>query len=167
MASVPNLPLFKGPFVRSAYNYDMSAASDESALHCPEPTLAVQDQRDEVDINTIVRRFGLDGRLPENIGAPTCGDFIGVHDYHTAMNAVAKANEAFEEMPASVRSRFGNDPGQFVDFCSDPKNASEMASMGLLSAEAMKARAEAEAAAKAAENAANAAGASIPAKAGT
>lgn len=120
------------PFVRSPYNYDVAKASDESALLCEDESLAVQSAKDEVDINTIVKRFGLTGQLPDAVAAPTYGDFVGVKDYHSAMNAVAKANEAFEEMPAEVRARFGNDPGAFVDFCSDEKNRAEAEKLGLV-----------------------------------
>lgn len=120
------------PFVRSTYNYDMMAASNRSGLHCQDPSLAVQDAKDEVDINTIVRRFGLTGELPSDVRAPTFGDFTGVGDYHQAMNAIALANEAFEEMPAEVRYRFHNDPGEFVEFCSREENREEMKALGLL-----------------------------------
>lgn len=120
------------PFVRSPYNYDVDEASDESGLRCKDPSLAVQDAKDEVDINTIVRRFGLTGQLPEDVRAPTYGDFTGVGNYHDAMNAIALANEAFDEMPAEVRYRFGNDPAAFVDFCSTPGNEDEMRKLGLI-----------------------------------
>ncbi|AXH77860.1 MAG: internal scaffolding protein [Microviridae sp.] len=122
----------KVPFVRSAYNYDMSAASDESALLCDDVSLTVQSSVEEVDINTIVRRFGLTGQLPDAVDAPTYGDFVGITDYHSAMNAVAEANEAFELMPAEVRARFGNDPAAFVDFCSDDGNRAEAEKLGLV-----------------------------------
>ena len=38
------------------------------------------------------------------------------------MNAVRGAEESFMAMPAEVRSRFGNDPQAFVEFCSDEAN---------------------------------------------
>lgn len=146
------------PFLRTPYNYDRDAASDESGLKCEDVSLAVQSERDEVDINTIVRRFGLTGELPHDLRAPTYGDFTEVRDYHTAMNAVSKANEAFDRMPADVRAKFNNDPALFVDFCSDPKNADAMKDMGLLSAEAVKVMDAKAAADKAALEAAIAAG---------
>ena len=119
-------------FCRSAYNYDRDAVSEETGLACLDVTRAQQNFAEECDINTIVRRFGLTGQLPSNVKVPQYGDFDQVVDYHSAMNLVAQANEAFDQMPASVRSRFANDPGAFVDFCSDPANAAEMGRMGLL-----------------------------------
>jgi phage internal scaffolding protein len=120
------------PFVRSPYNYDTHAASQQSGLLCRDPSLAVQDAKDEVDINTIVRNFGLTGQLPENVRAPTYGDFVGVSDYHSAMIAIELAREAFEELPGEVRARFNHDPAAFVDFCSVEGNDDELRKLGLI-----------------------------------
>ena len=46
--------------------------------------MAVQSQRDEADINTIVRRFGLSGELPQGVRAPTYGDFEDIVDFQAA-----------------------------------------------------------------------------------
>lgn len=120
-------------FVRSAYNYDMDKASDEAGVLCPEPTLAKQHFAEEVDINTIVRRFGLSGELPQGVRAPIYGDFTGLPlDFHTAANLIAQANEAFDAMPAEVRARFDNEPGRFVDFVNDPANRPEAEKLGLV-----------------------------------
>lgn len=120
------------PFVRSTYNYDADLASYDSGLLCEDLSLAVQDARDEVDINTIVRRFGLTGQLPDEVRVPQYGDFVGLDDYHSAMNAVADANESFDALPADLRSRFNNDPAVFVEFCLDERNRDEMTKLGLL-----------------------------------
>jgi len=119
------------PFVRDAYNYDMNEVSQEAGLVCDEG-LTHQSFKEECDINTIVKRFGLSGELPEAVRMPTYADFTEVVDFHTAMNAIAKAKEAFDAMPADVRSRFRNDPGAFVDFCSDERNRAEAEKLGLV-----------------------------------
>lgn len=121
-------------FVRSNYNYDRDQASDESGLKCEDASLAHQSFAEEVDINTIVRRFGISGQLPVDVRMPTYEDFSDVTDYHSAMNAIAEANEAFETMPAEVRARFHNNPAEFVDFCSDEKNLDEARKLGLVPA---------------------------------
>jgi len=119
------------PFVRSAFNYDTDAASAESGLVCEDKSLAKQSFADECDINTIVKRFNLTGQLPENVRPPSYADFDDVMDYHSAMNAVRAAEESFYAMPADLRFRFNNDPGAFVDFCSDRENLDEMRKLGL------------------------------------
>ncbi len=119
-------------FLRTPYNYDTMQVSNETGLECLDESLAQQHARDETDINTIVRRFGLTGELPNGVRAPQYGDFTEATDYHTAMNAVISANNAFMQLPADVRSRFNNDAGAFVDFCSDEKNRAEAQSLGLI-----------------------------------
>jgi len=57
-------------FVRSPYNYDMAKASVESGLACEDASRAVQSQREDADINVIVKRFGLTGQLPQNVRVP-------------------------------------------------------------------------------------------------
>jgi len=120
------------PLFRTAYNYDRNAASDASALICPEPTRAQQQFKSETDINEIVRRFGLTGKLPVAPLPPAYGDFSGVQDFHTAVNAIAQANEAFERLPAALRARFHNNPEEFVEFSTTPSNRAELEKLGLL-----------------------------------
>lgn len=119
-------------FLRTPYNYDTMQVSDETGLSCPEDSLAQQHAKEESDINTIVRRFGLTGELPSGVRAPQYGDFTEATDYHTAMNAVIAANNSFMQLPADVRARFNNDAGAFVDFCSDEKNRDEAKKLGLI-----------------------------------
>lgn len=119
-------------FVRSDGNYDMDVESLMSGLECEDPSLAIQSAQEETDINTIVKRFGLSGQLPSGIAAPTYGDFTDVVDFQSAMQAVAGAREAFDALPAAVRSRFHNDPGELVDFCSDEANRAEAVKLGLV-----------------------------------
>lgn len=133
-------------FVRSAYNYDMDVATLETAVHFPEETIAKQSFAEEVDINTIVKRFGLTGQLPSNIRMPSYGDFTQVTDFHDAMDAIVQAQEAFYAMPANVRARFHNSAGEFVDFCSDPDNQAEAEKLGLVDMRIKEAKLAAEAA---------------------
>lgn len=141
------------PFLRSAYNYDRNKASDESGLTCEGESLTKQSFKAECDINEIVRRFGLTGELPIGVRAPTYGDFADVFDYHSAMNAIARAGEAFDAMPAEVRARFHNDPGEFLEFVNNDGNRDEAVKLGLVLP-------------KAVDLAAGAAGTRAPAEAG-
>lgn len=112
-------------------DYDFDARSEHSGLLCRDESLAVQSQKEDSDINTLVRRFGITGQMPQNVRAPTFEDFSGVTDFQSAMHAVMEAQEAFMQMPADVRSRFDNDAQAFVAFCSDKGNLEEMRKMGL------------------------------------
>ena len=122
----------KSIFIRTPYNYDTDEVSNETGLVCPEPTMAQQQFRDEADINTIMERFGRTGELIAPVRMPQYGDFTGVSDYHTAMNAVIEAQTSFDALPAKVRARFDNDPGRFVEFCLDDNNRDEAVKLGLV-----------------------------------
>lgn len=93
--------------------------------------MAIQSAKEECDINVIVRRFGLTKVLPDVPLPPTYADFTEAGDFRESMEAIRMAKESFMQLPADVRSKFRNDPGAFVDFCSDPENLDEMREMGL------------------------------------
>jgi phage internal scaffolding protein len=125
------------PFLRTPYNYDTMAVSDETGLKCEDETLAQQNFKDECDINNIMERFGLTGELPANPLPPQYGDFSGVLDYHSALNAVLASQDAFNELPATLRARFENDLNNLIRFLDDPNNRNEAIDLGLISKEPM------------------------------
>lgn len=131
------------PFVRSPYNYDVMEASDEAGLDCSVDKGRVQQSfEDETNINSIVKRFGLTGKMPENVPHVMQGDFEGIYDFQSAMDLVVAARESFMAMPADLRTRFHNDPHEFVEFTSDEKNFDEAVSFGLIRPEVVAARAK-------------------------
>lgn len=122
-------------FVRSSFNYDRDAVSNETGLSCPEDSLAIQSAEEESNINTIVRKFGLTGELPGQVAMPKSGEFHDIPDFHTAMNLIRTTQEAFLRVPAEVRARFGNDPQAFMHFVEDNANRDEARRLGLLNPE--------------------------------
>jgi len=117
--------------IRNPYNYDTNEASRESGVTSRSPSRTVQSSRDEADINTIVKRFGITGTLPQAVVPPTYETFDEVFDYQSALQTVMEADQAFMSLPADVRRRFNEDPGAFVDFCSKEQNLPEMRKLGL------------------------------------
>lgn len=117
-------------FVRSPFNYDMDEVSLLTGLECKDPSLAVQSASNETDINVIVSRFGLTGQLPVGLSVPSFQDFEDI-DLRMVMDNIKEAGDAFAELPADVRKRFGNDPEEFVMFCSKAENADELVKLGL------------------------------------
>jgi len=120
------------PFLRTPYNYDTVVASNESGVACEEPSLAQQHFRDECDINNILRQFNITGLLPEAPLSPRYGDFTGIHDYHTALNAVIAAEDGFMSLPADLRAKFRNDPEMLINFLDNPSNKDEAIKLGLI-----------------------------------
>lgn len=101
-----------------------------------EKSRTVQSQREDADINVIVRRFGVTGQLPNNVPVPQYGDFVDAMDFRESMDAIRAAQMSFMSLSAEVRKRFHNDPHEFVEFCSASKdgklvNLEEMRRMGL------------------------------------
>ena len=122
----------KLPFLRTPYNYDTNAASNESGLHCEDASLAQQHFKDECDINNILKQFNITGQLPEGTLSPRYGDFTGIGDYHTALNRVIAAEDEFMSLPADLRARFENDPAQLIEFLDKSENLNEAISLGLV-----------------------------------
>lgn len=134
---------------RQPFAYDVDFASDISGLDCSVlPSRTQQHFAEEVDINTIVKRFGLTGELPSGVPHVLQGDFTNVVDFQSAMDIVVRAREAFMEQPASVRARFDNDPQKFLAFTSDRENLDEAIKLGLVRSESVQARATEVAAAR-------------------
>lgn len=113
--------------IRSKYSYKSTPIS------FPENSpVTKQEFKDECDINILMSRYQTTGEMPNiNEVAPQYLDVSGI-EFQDSMNFIAGAQSLFNQLPSNVRSRFFNDPGLFLDFCSNENNRSEMASMGLL-----------------------------------
>lgn len=118
------------PF-RTARNYDMGAASKKSAIINNEPSLTLQSHAADANINNIVRKFGVTKTVPISKTIPKYADYDGVFDYRTAVEMVMAGEEAFAQVPATIRARFHNDPGAFIEFCQNPQNKDELQKLGL------------------------------------
>lgn len=100
-------------------------------LVCAEKSRTKQSMKQECDVNFIVQQFAKTGYLPHyEKYQGEYGVFEDI-DYHTAMNQVIEAQDAFMELPASVRKTFGNDPSLFMEFATNPENRQALADMGL------------------------------------
>lgn len=90
-----------------------------------------QHQKDQCDINMIIKKFRRTGKLPLCQQQPIYGDFSNSVDYKKACEIMAVADQQFALLPAELRKRFGNSPEAFLDFCNDPENEKEMIKLGL------------------------------------
>lgn len=95
--------------------------------------LVKQAFKDEVDINNIIDKYMRTGVEPAT--AAVVGEYLDlskIPDYEGALQTVIRAEEMFMELPAKVRDRFRNDPGELLRFLSDNANYEEAAKLGLL-----------------------------------
>lgn len=90
-----------------------------------------QHHKDEVDINNIIRRHGLDLIAKTAQMQQFQYDDNPNNDFQEIMNAVLKASDSFESLPSQIRKQFDNNPAQFMDFIYNPENADKMVEMGL------------------------------------
>lgn len=113
--------------IRSAYSPRVKIS-----LTFPGQGKTKQSFKDECDVNRIMARYLATGELPNiNQLAPQYLDVTAI-DFQEHQNFIAGANSLFQELPSAIRSRFGNSPAEFLDFCSHEKNRPELAEMGLL-----------------------------------
>jgi phage internal scaffolding protein len=93
----------------------------------------IQSAKDECDINNILKKYQKTGLIKHvNDRRPQYVDLPGPVDFQESLNIVKSAMELFESLPSSIRSRFENDPVQYLDFVQNPDNAEELYSLGIL-----------------------------------
>ncbi len=113
--------------IRSAYR-----EHERVTLDFKEKSRAKQSFKDECDINNIMKKYEKTGLVAHTARYQgRYEDVTTAVDLHTAMDICASAEEAFMSLPASIRKRFENDAGKFLDFVQDPENLEEVRSMGL------------------------------------
>jgi len=100
-----------------------------------EPSLTEQQHYPlETDVNKILERYHKTGTLQyrANAAAGVYADLTTRPNLQEAMNTVAQANSAFEELPALLRLKFENNPQKMIEFLQDEKNTDEAIKLGLV-----------------------------------
>jgi len=98
-----------------------------------EPSMTVQSQGAETDINYIIERARKTGSwTSRNTKEPIYLDCVPLGDYQASLERIQTANNAFLALPATVRDRFANSPNKMVEFLLDPSNKTEAIELGLL-----------------------------------
>lgn len=100
--------------------------------------LTHQQFKEDADINVLMKRFGVTGKMPMPSMLPFYGDFSQVGDFHGSMQMVRQAQEAFALLPASVRAKFHNSPSELVQFLHSemsPEQLKEARELGLVEPE--------------------------------
>lgn len=93
-----------------------------------------QEFKDEVNVNSIIRKYQRTGMLThvrENPGVYM--DLTDIGDYQEAAQKVVDANTTFNSLSSELRKKFNNDPQNLINYLEDPKNLDEAQELGLVS----------------------------------
>lgn len=113
---------------RLAYDKPLKVTTDNN-----EPSMTEQSHKKDCDIGNILRKYDKTGLLVHvNNAVAEYGDFSGTNEYKESLNKVIQAQETFMELPSEIRKKFGNDPGNYLEFVSEPKNKEEMIKLGMI-----------------------------------
>lgn len=94
-----------------------------------------QCHKEECEIGNILRMYDKTGLIIHvNKLTAEYGDYTQINEYKVNLEMVIKARDSFETLPSHVRKKFGNDPGNFIEFASNPENHAEMVKLGLAKA---------------------------------
>lgn len=121
--------------------YDPVEEHDHCGIEFTMPSLAVQDEKDETDINYIVNKYadGQKGIMTLDLGDSSqyaylqFGDATLPGDYSTALELVSGVREEFYSLPAKVRAKFGHDPMNFINQLNNSETLDYLQREGLYS----------------------------------
>lgn len=94
----------------------------------------VQEQfADACQTDTIIRKYNMMGVNPFiAAGGSQYLDTTQIPSFVAAQNAQIRVKEYFEGLPSEIRLEFNNDPMQFAEVVSDPRNADYLREIGVL-----------------------------------
>ena len=121
--------------------YDPVEEHDHCGIEFTMPSLTVQDEKEETDINYIVNKYadGQKGIATLDLGDSSqyaflqFGDATLPGDYSTALELVSGVREEFYSLPAYVRAKFGHDPMNFINQLNNPETLEYLRREGLYS----------------------------------
>lgn len=117
---------------RTRYAEDVKAPSH--GIEFVQPSQAIQSEKEGTTIDYYLRKYASTGVLgdPESALNMQFGDFTDSPDFETAQNRVVQASMYFDNLPAKLRERFGNDVREMMAFLSKEENHDEAVKLGLL-----------------------------------
>jgi len=93
-----------------------------------------QSHKDEVNINNIVKRHGMDLITKTAQLQQFTYDDNPNNDFQETMNAILQAEKSFSSVPSDIRKKFDNDPAKFLDFIHNKDNQQQLVDWGLANA---------------------------------
>jgi len=110
----------------------MTRERERIGVSCPEPGKTKQSEKNACDINLLTKKWLAGQQPPLPKGPAAYGDFTSATDYFHASLQVIEARKAFDTLPAVLRTRFQNDPGELLAFILNDDNYDEALELGLV-----------------------------------
>lgn len=107
-----------------------------------EPTMTIQSEKDNCDINVIMNRYATCGTpLPYRTDGvqPVYADVSELGDYMENFQRCKQAEEMFNALPSALRKELDNNPANLIPFIQDEKNKERCYEYGLLNKPAVEA----------------------------
>lgn len=100
-----------------------------------EPTMTIQSEKDNCDINVIMNRYATNGTpLPYRSDGlqPVYADVSELGDYMENFQRCKQAEEMFNALPSALRKELDNNPANLLPFIQNEKNKERCYEYGLL-----------------------------------
>lgn len=99
----------------------------------PSGTVSLTDSQylNDCDINYVMKKCALGDTSCIRTDKPLFADVSEIGDFVKSMNKLLEARTAFENLPAELRKKCGNDVRSFIEFVADPSNETECIKYGL------------------------------------
>ena len=107
-----------------------------------EPTMTIQSEKDNCDINVIMNRYATCGTpLPYRTDGvqPVYADVSELGDYMENFQRCKQAEEMFNALPSALRKELDNNPANLLPFIQDENNKERCYEYGLLNRPAVEA----------------------------
>jgi hypothetical protein len=102
----------------------------EKAVEDGEEIRVEQSHKEQVNINNIVKRHGLDMIAKTAQVTQLAYDDVSTNDFTESMNLIAKGRQTFESLPSAVRKEFNHDPAVYMDYIHNPENKQALIDRG-------------------------------------
>lgn len=102
-------------------------------LDCGNQLVTKQAHKDECDIHKILSQYKKTGIIRHITNRQALyTDLPNSMDYQEAIHMVKDAQNAFSELPSSVREGFNNDPYEFLAALGDPAQREKLQELGVI-----------------------------------
>lgn len=102
----------------------------DAVIH-PGKSATKQSFKNECDINNIMAKYQKTGAVTHANDNQGEYGFATSEDFTSAMQTVTRAQQLFDGLPSSIRSKFHNNPEEFLEFTQDESNDEEAYELGL------------------------------------